>query len=160
MIRAGDLKHGFVDTSEIKLIDPAIDSSYSRSKLRGDELLISCVGSIGEVAMVTPDLKGWNIARAVARAPLDHGLVTREYVAAFLRSSFVQRYFTNELRTVSQPTLNIKQIKETPIRRAPLVEQTEFSARVDKVAAAISMASLHVAHLDDLFTSLLAVFCG
>src|SRR5437764_9863903 len=50
-----------------------------------------------------------HIARAVARIPLAE-TTSRLFIAAYLSTDFVQRYFTNELRTVSQPTLNIKQI--------------------------------------------------
>jgi type I restriction enzyme S subunit len=32
-------------------IEPAIEAKYKRSRLRGDEILVSCVGSIGVVAL-------------------------------------------------------------------------------------------------------------
>lgn len=132
LIRVGDLVGGRVDHSAIKRIDPSIDAQYRRSKLVGDEVLVSCVGSIGSVALVTEAEAGWNIARAVARVPLA-STVRREYVAEFLRSSFVQRYFASELRTVSQPTLNIKQIREAPIRVPSLREQDRFVDCIGKV---------------------------
>jgi type I restriction enzyme S subunit len=130
LIRVGDLAAGTVNRSTIKSIDPAIESLYSRSRIRGNEILISCVGSIGIIAEARPEDIGSNIARAVARVPVSKD-VNRTWLAAYLRSQRVQRYFTSELRTVSQPTLNIKQIQETEIILPPLEQQQAFANRLE-----------------------------
>jgi type I restriction enzyme S subunit len=132
LIRVGDLAAGIVNRSAMKSIDPAIESLYSRSRIRGNEILISCVGSIGIIAEARPEDVGSNIARAVARVPVSKD-VNRTWLAAYLRSQRVQRYFTNELRTVSQPTLNIKQIQETEIILPPLGQQQAFAIRLEMV---------------------------
>lgn len=125
LIRVSDLRDGRVQHSSVKLIASAIDAKYSRSRLRGDEILLSCVGTTGAIALASEREAGWNIARAVARIPLSDE-VSREYVAAFLAMPTTQRYFQNELRTVSQPTLNIKQIRETRIMLPDQSAQREF----------------------------------
>jgi type I restriction enzyme S subunit len=153
LIRVGDLAGGRVDHSSIKYIDPAIDAKYRRSKLVGDEILISCVGSTGAVALATAAEAGWNIARAVARVPLSAS-VRREYVAAFLGMPFAQRYFANELRTVSQPTLNIKQIRETPVRVPSASEQDRFVGRIAHIDCLRSNYQRSLSALDSLFASL------
>jgi type I restriction enzyme S subunit len=132
LIRVGDLAAGIVNRTAMKFIDPAIESLYSRSRIRGNEILISCVGSIGIIAEARPEDVGSNIARAVARVPVSKD-VNRTWLAAYLRSQRVQRYFTNELRTVSQPTLNIKQIQETEIILPPLEQQQAFAIRLEIV---------------------------
>ena len=115
--------------------------------------MISCVGSIGIVALAGPEDAGSNIARAVARVRLTSG-VDRDYVAAYLRQPVVQRYFTSELRTVTQPTLNIKQIAETPILLPPLELQEKFRDRVKSYTSVVDMHKLQSARLDMLFKSL------
>jgi len=132
LIRVGDLAAGIVNRSTMKFIDPAIESLYSRSRIRGNEILISCVGSIGIIAEARQEDVGYNIARAVARVPVSKD-VNRTWLAAYLRSQRVQRYFTNELRTVSQPTLNIKQIQQTEIILPPLEQQQAFAIRLEIV---------------------------
>jgi len=129
LIRVGDLLDGRVNHASLKFIAPAIEARYKRSRLRGDEVLVSCVGSIGIVCLAEESVKGFNIARAVARIPLADG-TDRFFLAEYLKSDFVQRYFTNELRTVSQPTLNIKQLSETEVRLPPISHQHEFAIRV------------------------------
>ena len=132
LIRVGDLVSGGVDRSSIKCIAPAIEAAYTRSRIVGNEILLSCVGSIGVVAMVQPWDIGSNIARAVARVPVSQ-TVNRKWLAACLRSAPVQRYFVNELRTVSQPTLNIKQIEETIIHLPPIELQNAFAMKLDAI---------------------------
>ena len=78
-----------------------------------------CVGATaGLVAIADESVKGFNIARAIARIPLSEGSHP-VFIAAYLRTDWVQRHIQNELRTVAQPTLNIKQICELPDSSSP-----------------------------------------
>src|SRR4029078_10455363 len=122
-------------------------------RLRGDEILLSCVGTIGVVALADESVKGFNIARAVTRIPLAE-TTGRIFMAAYLSTDFVQRYFTNELRTVSQPTLNIKQISETTIMLPPIDLQREFARRVAAVERLKAAHRASLAEMDALFASL------
>ena len=153
LVRVGDLIDGSVRHSELKRIAPSIEAAYKRSRLRGDEILVSCVGSIGVVALANESVKGFNIARAVARIPLAES-TDRLFMAAYLNTDFVQRYFTNELRTVSQPTLNIKQITETTVVLPPIALQQEFARRVGAVEKLKAAQRTALAEQDALFATL------
>ena len=153
LVRVGDLIEGKINHSELKRIDPSIEGAYKRSRLRGDEILVSCVGSIGVIALVGEAEKGFNIARAVARIPLAE-TTNRLFLAAYLNTDFVQRYFTSELRTVSQPTLNIKQLSETAVVLPPIESQREFARRVAAVEKLKATQRASLAELDTLFASL------
>jgi type I restriction enzyme S subunit len=153
LVRVGDLIEGKVRHSDLKRIAPSIEAAYKRSRLRGDEILVSCVGSIGVVALANESVKGFNIARAVARIPLAE-TASRLFMAAYLSTAFVQRYFTNELRTVSQPTLNIKQLAETTVVLPPIDLQREFARRVTAVEKLKTAQRASLAELDTLFATL------
>lgn len=153
LIRVGDLNEGRVSHAALKKISPSIESAYKRSRLHGDEILVSCVGSIGVVALANASVRGFNIARAVARIRLSNK-ANREYMAAHLQSDSVQRYFTKELRTVSQPTLNIKQISETVVMCPPIEMQLEFAARCSKVGEIKLVYDNSRIEFDNLFASL------
>jgi type I restriction enzyme S subunit len=154
LVRVADLVDGRVDHRSLKQIAPAIESTYTRSRLRGDEILVVCVGySIGVVAIVGQAEKGFNIARAVARIPLSHS-TDRAFMAAYLQTDFVQHYFANELRTVAQPTLNIKQLAETPVMLPPFPLQQQFAGDVAAVDKLKSAHRASLAKLDALFASL------
>jgi type I restriction enzyme S subunit len=153
LVRVGDLIEGKVRHSDLKRIAPSIEAAYKRSRLRGDEILVSCVGSIGVVAMANDSVKGFNIARAIARIPLAE-TTSRLFMAAYLSTDFVQRYFTNELRTVSQPTLNIKQLSETTVVLPPIELQHEFARRVEAAEKLKTAQRAALAELDALFATL------
>jgi len=153
LIRVGDLMSGGVDRSALKCIDPEIESAYARSRIKGNELLLSCVGSIGTVAEVGPADIGSNIARAVARIPVSE-TVNRKWLAACLRSSTIQCYFTNELRTVSQPTLNIKQIEETEINLPPIELQNTFASKLHAVERVCKRSSFSEAQMRNMISAL------
>jgi type I restriction enzyme, S subunit len=153
LVRVGDLIGGKVRHSDLKRIAPSIEAAYKRSRLRGNEILVSCVGSVGVIALADESVKGFNIARAVARIPLAE-TTNRIFMAAYLNTDFVQRYFMNELRTVSQPTLNIKQLSETTVVHPPIEPQREFSRRQGAVEKLRTAQRTSLAELDALFASL------
>lgn len=153
LVRVGDLQDGRVDHSKLKRISPSIEAAYRRSRLRGDEILVSCVGSVGLVVLADESVKGFNIARAVARIPLSDA-IERVFVAAYLKTGSVQRYFTNELRTVSQPTLNIKQLSETVVHLPPIELQRIFTHRITSIEALKATHRAALTELDALFASL------
>ncbi len=153
LIRVSDLLDGKVRHATLKRIAGSIESAYKRSRLRGDEILVSCVGSVGVVTLADESLKGFNIARAVARIPLAER-TERVYLAAYLKTDFVQRYFTSELRTVGQPTLNIKQLSETVVLLPPIELQRDFARRAAAVEKLKATHRASLAELDALFASL------
>lgn len=153
LVRVGDVVDGNFDSSALKRIDPNIEAAYKRSRLRGDEILVTCVGSIGVVALVDSSMKGFNIARAVSRIPASDK-VNRVFLASYLQTEHVQRYFTSELRTVSQPTLNIKQICETKVIQPPPALQQTFATRIQAIEALKTRHRTALAELDALFASL------
>lgn len=153
LVRVGDIEGGRLDASSIKHIDPEIESAYTRSRLRGNELLISCVGSIGTVAIVPDSAIGFNIARAITRIPLKHP-ESRAFVKACLQTVATQSYFMEKTRTVSQPTLNVEFVKQTPVLSPP----TELQQRFSSIASALELQKrqmqVSATQLDTLFASL------
>jgi type I restriction enzyme, S subunit len=153
LVRVGDLLGGRVVHDRLKRIDPRIEATYTRSRLRGDEILVSCVGTIGVTALADESMKGFNIARAVARIPLRAG-TDRMYLLTHLRTDAVQRYFIAELRTVSQPTLNIKQLSETIVMIPPPRLQATFGDRIRVLHPVQEQQGASLVLLDTLFASL------
>ena len=92
LLRVGDLVSRDFSIASLKKITPAIESKYKRSRIKGNEILISCVGTIGTVVAATSDMVGFNIARAVARVPVSNK-INKVYLENYLRSKNVQRYF-------------------------------------------------------------------
>ena len=153
LVRVGDFVSGNLQVGRVKRISPEIEEKHARSRLNGKELLISCVGSIGNVATVPSEAVGFNVARAVARVPLDDR-ADRLFMLNCLRSPSVQRYFERETRTVSQPTLNIGLIKTALVLQPPLELQRRFSDAARAIEAKGLLLRTHLTELDTLFVSL------
>ena len=154
IVRIGDFQGMRVDKANLKRIDPNIEAAYKRSRLVGDEVLLACVGSIGMVALADPSVKGFNTVRAVARIRCGDDL-DRLFLAFYLSTSFSQSFFSRETRTVSQPTLNIRQIEETQILVPPLSQQQRFAALVEKVEGLRGKQRESEKELEKLFNSLM-----
>lgn len=65
-LRSSDVRWLFIDKGRIKCISPKIAAEYSRTFLKGGEILITVRGSLGGVAAVSKDMAGFNISREVA----------------------------------------------------------------------------------------------
>ena len=118
LIRAGDISGGKVETTELKRVDPEIEAKYRRSRLRGGEMLLTLVGNVGESATATPEMVGFNVARAVGVFPIkdDPGSKWVEYS---LRSPDIQHLIATWCNTTVQHTLNLKEAAEIPIPVPP-----------------------------------------
>lgn len=131
-VRAQDLSLSGHAPRPNKTIAPEVEASYARTRLKGGEILLCVVGSIGKLGIAPASWAGANIARAVARiAPID--LIASDYILLAMRSELVQRQFTEATRTLAQPTLNVSLIEAVPIPLPPLAEQHRIVAKVDEL---------------------------
>jgi type I restriction enzyme S subunit len=154
LVRVADLISPLIDRTSLKKIADDIEAGYTRSRLRGDEILVGCVGSIGAINLAHSGLKGVNIARAVGRVPIDPKKASRIFVAEQLRTQHVQNYFRSEVRVVAQPTLNIKQLIETPLFVPPKQMQDEFAERLSAVGSILRSQAAAATQASKLFASL------
>ena len=153
LVRSGDLYDTAPDVSSLRRVSSEIDHKHRKSRLKGNEILIACVGSIGKVGWVSDQMIGWNIARAVTRIPLKKS-VNREYIYRYLQSPVVQGYFARETRAVAQPTLNVGLIGKTPVLLPPNELQHKFLNRYTDLNAYKSRQSDSLKQNEMLFTSL------
>ncbi|HAS6079481.1 TPA: restriction endonuclease subunit S [Vibrio vulnificus] len=153
LVRSGDLYDSGTPLSKVRRVSSSVDEKHRKSRLKGNEILIACVGSIGKVGWVDESMIGWNIARAVTRIPLRDS-VNREYIFRYLQSPVIQGYFQKETRAVAQPTLNVGLISKTPIALPPQEQQDEFLKVHNKVNRFKQNAIVKSKHMDELFKSL------
>lgn len=110
IIRVNNIKHGKINADEVLSIAPEIESKYNRTRLRGGELLITVVGSVGECAIVPDELRGWNVARAVSVANIKPQFNKQFVRYSFLLDDVKFQMYGNTNDTV-QPTLNLAELK-------------------------------------------------
>lgn len=118
IVRVNNLRNGRIDSTEMLCVSSHVESKYERTRLRGGEVLLSLVGTLGECAVVPEKMSGWNVARAVGVIPLKPGTDPR-WVACCLRSAAVQTLMKAWATTTVQATLNLRDVRRLPILLAP-----------------------------------------
>jgi len=111
-------------------VSAQVHHEYRRTELRGDELLITLVGKPGACIIARPQMRGWNVARALAVVRLQTPSL-RPYVKAVLESSVMKSIILGMLNTTVQPTLNLKEIKSLPV---PLPEDEKIGGSIGGVS--------------------------
>jgi len=111
MIRVCDIFERIADVSNLKRVATEIADQFPRTRLRGGEVVLTIVGTIGRTAIVPTELRGANVARAVAvLSPLEQ--VDAEWLQIFLRYEKTKRGLTENAREVARKTLNLEQLRE------------------------------------------------
>ena len=141
LIRVGDIGGGGAVHAPTMSISQTVHYEYRRTELSGDELLITLVGTPGVCVLVRNEMKGWNVARALAVARLKRPDF-RPYIKAVMESSVMRNIITSMLNTTVQPTLNLKEIKALPV---PMPRDPAVAVGIGDVAVLFSdrIALLH-----------------
>lgn len=135
-IRVGDLSTLGDDSWPLVSIDAAQSSEYSRTVVSAGDLLLSVVGSVDKVALVTAQHSGCNIARAVARLqPLgpDFG---RALFAWFQTQSYLDQARLSTAGDTAQPTLNMSDLAQFMVRLDDASRVADAAAEIIAQAAA------------------------
>lgn len=132
IVRVGDIRGGMVDLSEPLRIDPDIANRFVRSRIQGGELLISLVGTVGEVAVAPSAMRGWNAARAVGVARVREDIGAR-WVARALQQPAAKALIHSRLNTTVQATLNLKDLRDVPIVLPPPKVRKEIAHLSDAI---------------------------
>jgi type I restriction enzyme, S subunit len=127
IVRVSDVKDGRIATTNCLKVSPEIESGYARTRLKGGELLITVVGTVGETAIVPGNMTGWNVARAIAVLPIRKD-VGAYWVQLALRSPAVRSRIDSRLNTTVQATLNLGDVAQLPILLPPLQERTRIAS--------------------------------
>ncbi len=129
LIRAGDLNGNKINPNPDFRISSEKHFEYRRTTLEGGELLLSLVGNLGQCAVVTESMIGWNAARAIAVIRLSDKSDT-DFVRLCLMSRPLQYLMNAWATTTVQATLNLKEIKELPIPWPPKKEREAWVATI------------------------------
>jgi type I restriction enzyme S subunit len=114
IVKVNNLTGRDFDRDRMHRVSPKIDQSYSRTRLQGGELLLSLVGTLGEIFEVPYSLIGVNVVRALAVLPILEEYSPR-WVMYWLRSPYAQNQLQQIATTSVQATINLKELREIEI---------------------------------------------
>lgn len=131
LVRVQDLVAGTIALNDLRTISNTVDREYQRSRVRGGDVLISVVGTIGRIAIVPDGFEG-NIARAVARLACGPRVLP-QWTQYWLESNPVQCWLVRNAREVARKTLNLSEVAAVRVAVPPLPEQTEIARRTQEL---------------------------
>lgn len=138
-IRGGDIVAGRINTSQLRTISKDVSNQYSRTLLRGGELLISLVGNPGEVALVPNTLIGANIARQVGLVRIDPSKADSNYIQFFLRSKVGRDVLLAYSKGSVQQVINLKDLKAVKIPLPELSAQRKIATSMQAIDDRITL---------------------
>src|SRR6266496_3506518 len=101
LVKSNQVRDGHVDLTDDYRISEELAEEYKRTRLRGGELLLNVVGSIGRSAVAPEELKGANVSRAIAVLPIDKARV--RWVQLYLSSPRGQEHMFARKVGIAQP---------------------------------------------------------
>jgi len=134
-LRTSNVRWLQVDTDGIKTISPALSREYGRTILRGGEVLVNVRGTLGGVAVATPDMKGWNVSREVAVVPVDTARVDSDYLAYWIGSDASQLWLRNVQKGVAYTGINLADLRKLPVDLPSIEEQRDIVQHIQSAHA-------------------------
>lgn len=131
VIRCSDVLEGIILPDNIRTVTQEVSSEYSRTILSGGEVLVNVRGTLGGCAVVPASMKGYNIAREVAKIAVNETLHNRYLMYYLLSASFVD-YRTRYLSGSVYVGLNIELLSSCPVPLPPIREQEDICDYLDK----------------------------
>ena len=126
LVRGGDVKGGRVG-KKLRTVSKAVSEQFSRTVLRGGELLVSLVGYPGETAVAGHDLAGANIARQVGLVRLSDE-VDVCFVQQFLSSPIGRKVLLGGMIGSAQQVINLNSLRVVDVPTPPILEQQKIAA--------------------------------
>jgi type I restriction enzyme S subunit len=142
-LRTSNVRWLRIETEGMKRIATSLSSEYSRTILKGGEVLVNVRGTLGGVAVATPEMAGWNVSREVAVVPVNAGSINPYFLSYFIGSGTCQQWLGDVKKGAAYVGINIEDLRLLPVSAPSLDEQLNVVGRLE----AFQKESLHLAEL-------------
>lgn len=126
VFRPVDISQGHIPhREELKRTSAEISQQYKRTVLKGNELLITVRGSIGETFQISEEFAGCNVARNIVPLEANREFLDQGFLKAVIDSPAFQRRLGELTKGVALKGINMNEFKMCPIILPPLELQQE-----------------------------------
>ena len=150
LLSARNIQNGKIDTRDVDYVGL---SEFQRMKLRcnpeAGDILISCSGSIGRVAVVPAGLE-CVLVRSAALAKIDSRLADGIFIQFWLQGHTAQRQIASSVNQGAQPNLFLNHIERLACPQPPLHEQQAIAQALSDVDALIAALDRLIAKKRDI----------
>lgn len=158
-LRTSNVRWLRIETDGMKRIAPALSAEYSRTILRGGELLVNVRGTLGGVAVAPQEMAGWNVSREVAVVPADARLINPRFLCYLIGSGTSQDWLGEVKKGAAYVGINLEDLRLLPVTVPPIAKQLEIVQFLEALQEeTISLETIYrqkLAALDELKQSLL-----
>lgn len=158
-LRTSNVRWLRIETEGMKRIAPALSSEYSRTILRGGEVLVNVRGTLGGVAVAASEMAGWNVSREVAVVPIDSSRINPAFVSYLIGSGTSQQWLGGVKKGAAYVGINIEDLRLLPVGTPRMGEQLEVVRHLEllheETQRLASVYERKLAGLDALKRSLL-----
>lgn len=126
VVRPTDLTMKEIKIDNLKRINPELARSYSRTTLKGDDLLLCVRGSTGVVSVASEELKGSNVTRGIVPIRFNPLEIDQDFGYYILKSVYVQKQIREKTYGAALMQINIRDLKKIDVPFPELDKQKEL----------------------------------
>ena len=124
MLRTMDFDElGRREQTSVFRVSESVERTSASTRLKGGELLISVMATIGRTFVVPSSMAGFNVNRALAVIAPKQGSVSAQYLEAFFHSRYARRTLDADKIGSAQLRINLEQLRKLRLPEPSLVEQ-------------------------------------
>ncbi len=153
IIRVNNIKSGRIHAEDVMKVGIEIEKKYKRTRLKGGELLLTVVGSLGEAVIVPNEFENWNIARAVSVSKISDNY-NKYFIKYCFSTDQIKHQIYGHSNDTAQPTLNLSSLKEIKFPIPPLPEQNQITSALSSLDNKIDLLQRQIKTLEQLAETL------
>ena len=134
IVRPTDLGGRLISLAGLKRINPELAKGYSRTTLKGTEILLCVRGSTGVVSLATEELAGANVTRGIVPVRFDPKFINQQLGYYQFLSKPVQDQIKAGTYGAALMQINIRDLRQITFAVPPLTEQDGLVERLESVA--------------------------
>lgn len=155
IIRPIDIINNQLIYENIKKVDPEIERKFKRTRLEGNEILITVRGTTGNTAITNEKCKGFNVTRGIAVIRPDLSNINIFYLNEYFKSPVGYRYIQEHTQGATLRQINIKDLKVMPILLPPIELQQKFASIVETGGVLQEYQTQSRQHIENFFNVLM-----
>lgn len=132
-IRPVDLISKEISLEKLKRIDPAISKKFTRTILKGTEILVSVRGSIGAISVACESLNGANVTRGIVPIWFDDNLFNSNFFYSLFITKEFNRYVKSFGKGATLIQINLEDFRKLLVINPPLSLQQKFANIIENI---------------------------
>lgn len=155
IVRPVDIQQGIISVDNLKRTAKHISDAYSRTILKGCELLLTVRGTVGASYLVDESFKGVNVTRGITPLLFNEKIVNPIYIFHLFKTEQYQRKFKSLAKGITLLQINLIDLRELTLPVPPITVQNEFSKFVKKITIQKKKLQNSLNEMETIFNSLM-----